>query len=57
MFYGCQKLKISDTEVASGTKVLDIPVGTEAKANWNAGMFYATGGTFKGDPEIGKAYW
>ena len=57
MFYGSQKLKISDTEVASGTKVLDIPVGTEAKANWNEGMFYATGGTFKGDPEIGKAYW
>ena len=57
MFRLCGKLKISDIEVASGTKVLDIPVGTEAKANWNAGMFSATGGTFKGNPEIGKAYW
>ena len=50
-------MKISDTEVASGTKVLDIPAGTEAKYYWNYEMFLGTSGTFKGDPEIGKAYW
>ena len=57
MFFGCSSLKISNTEKPDGIKILDIPIGTEAKANWNAGMFYATGGTFKGNPEIGKAYW
>ena len=57
MFYQCTSLKISGTEVASGTKILDIPTGTEPKAYWNADMFSMTGGTFKGNPEIGKAYW
>ena len=57
MFFGCSSLKISNTEKPDGIKILDIPIGTEPKAYWNADMFSMTGGTFRGDPEIGKAYW
>ena len=57
MFEGCTKLKISDVEVASGIKILDIPAGTAYDEYWNHNMFLGTSGTFKGNPEIGKAYW
>lgn len=54
MFYNCSSLKISET---AGTKFLDIPTGTTAESNWNYEMFANTGGTFTGDPQIGRPYY
>ena len=63
MFYGCSSLRISNTEKPDGTKILDIPIGTEYKDGWNQQMFSGYDESpgaecnFEGDPEIGKAYW
>lgn len=62
MFEKCTSLKLSSTQTGEYTVAYRIPTtgtGTTATNVTNAlsYMFYSTGGTFKGTPEINKTYY
>ena len=54
MFSGCTGIKLSES--GSG-EPWSIPAGATAATDWNKDMFSGTGGSFTGDPEIGKTYY
>ena len=54
MFSGCTGIKLSET---GNGKSWGIPAGATKAPNWNSSMFSGTGGSFTGDPEIGKTYY
>ena len=59
MFFGCTGLKLSATQTGEYTVAYRIPpsgTGTTA-TNALAYMFFITGGTFTGTPEINKTYY
>lgn len=59
MFYGCTSLKLSSTQTGEYIQKYRIPVsgtGVMAAAAL-ADIFYATGGTFTGNPEINTTYY
>ena len=60
MFQGCINIKLSSTKTEGYTQEYRIPMletngtGTSGDLNW---MFYNTGGTFTGTPEINTTYY
>ena len=59
MFFGCTSLKLSATQTGEYTVAYRIPTtgtGTTATNALNY-MFFITGGTFTGTPEINKTYY
>ena len=59
MFYGCTKIKLSSTQTGEYTTAYRIPItgtGTTATMALDR-MFYRTGGTFTGTPEINTTYY
>ena len=59
MFYGCTALKLSSSQTGEYTQAYRIPsVGTGiSKYNSMTNMFFDTGGTFTGDPQINTTYY
>ena len=59
MFYGCTKIKLSTTQTGEYQTAYRIPTsGTGTTANSALkNMFYGTGGTFTGTPEINTTYY
>ena len=59
MFYGCKKIKLSTTQTSSYTREYRIPTSGDGTTATNAlyDMFYRTGGTFTGTPEINTTYY
>jgi hypothetical protein len=59
MFRDCTALKVSTTQTETYQYAWRIPksgTGTTA-TNWNYGMLFYTGGTFKGEPSIDTTYY
>lgn len=60
MFAGCSSIKLSETETPEYSIPYSVPSGgdgTTAPSNALKNMFYGTGGTFAGTPEINKTYY
>lgn len=59
MFYGCTKIKLSETQTGTYTQEYRIPAsGTvTTKIDNIVRMFTNTGGTFAGTPELNKTYY
>ena len=61
MFIECSALKVSETQTGTYVYPFRIPdEGTgdaSSASSWNTIMFYHTGGTFTGAPEVNKTYY
>lgn len=59
MFYGCIKIKMSTTKTGEYQTAYRIPKSGTGTTATNAllNMFYGTGGTFTGTPEINTTYY
>lgn len=59
IFSGCAKIKLSATQTGTYTQEYRVPViGTGTTASLALGnMFFNTGGTFTGTPEINTTYY
>jgi len=54
MFYNCTGIELNTNGVGMAWS---IPANATAATEWNVNMFKETGGTFKGDPQIGTTYY
>ena len=59
MFAGCSSIKLSETQTAEYSIPYSVPSGGNGTTASYAldSMFYGTGGTFTGTPEINKTYY
>ena len=59
MFYRCSNIKLSETQTAEYSIPYSVPSGGDGTTATDAlnNMFYGTGGTFAGTPEINKTYY